>query len=390
MLMILDSCDGVGQAIEDAAALATVLPKGTAPGDVPERLELYEKIRYERAYRVQEYAEQDLAESNTSAYMMSQLHPELTTADAAINYTFGHDEVDSSTILFKKWLYSKHPTLYWRMPTAFGPSPGPRLDHLGRLRSGHSSRTFETAFIMFKTSRTYLQSLLPTPAFRFKSPATIGYASFIITTLGNMSWLGGGGYTHCGLYVHDVEYVKRDGGVVYGTYLPVLFENLADPIVSGREELGWSKVYCDIDVTKTAEMYRVELAWRGVKFMDVKLEDLSTEAPKIEGLPADAAKDYGVLSYKYIPATGEPGKADVEYACVTPHAEEAEVARAEAKEVLWAKKPKLEFEAGDWGSLPTLHHIAAGLAGMPIYDIVFAKVTVGVGVSDMLSCRRIE
>jgi 2-polyprenyl-6-methoxyphenol hydroxylase-like FAD-dependent oxidoreductase len=42
--------------MEDAAALATVLPAGTAPTDVPERLKLYEKIRYDRGHMIQEYS----------------------------------------------------------------------------------------------------------------------------------------------------------------------------------------------------------------------------------------------------------------------------------------------------------------------------------------------
>ncbi len=53
-----DQGQGAGQAIEDAAALGTVLPKGTHPSDVPERLQLYEKIRYERAHVIQEYSRQ--------------------------------------------------------------------------------------------------------------------------------------------------------------------------------------------------------------------------------------------------------------------------------------------------------------------------------------------
>jgi 2-polyprenyl-6-methoxyphenol hydroxylase-like FAD-dependent oxidoreductase len=42
--------------MEDAAALAVVLQRGTKAEDVPERLRLYEKIRMERAHRVQEYS----------------------------------------------------------------------------------------------------------------------------------------------------------------------------------------------------------------------------------------------------------------------------------------------------------------------------------------------
>ena len=311
-------------------------------------------------------------------------------ATAYTNYNFGHDETDSSTVKFRKWLWSQKPDAYWRMPIAFGPSPGPRLDSYGRPRGGHPSRKVETATIMFQTSRTYLESLLPTGSFRFKSPGTIGFASIIITKLDNMSWLGGGGYAHCGLYIHDVEYTKRDGTTVYGTYLPILFENLADPIISGRDELGWSKVYCEIDIDRTPDSYHVQLSWRGAKILDVRLDGLETKPPKIEGLPADAAKDSGVLTYKYVPATGEPGKVDVEYACATIHAEETEAAQATVHSVTWSQKPAVKFEAQSWDSLPTLHHISSALAAVPIYSFIFANLTEGLGVSDMLSCKRIE
>lgn len=56
--MPLDQGQGAGQAIEDAASLSIVLPKGTTPQDVPERLRLYEKIRYDRAHNIQEFSRQ--------------------------------------------------------------------------------------------------------------------------------------------------------------------------------------------------------------------------------------------------------------------------------------------------------------------------------------------
>ena len=44
--------------MEDAAALAVVLPRGTDPADIPERLKLYKEIRYERAHAIQNYSRQ--------------------------------------------------------------------------------------------------------------------------------------------------------------------------------------------------------------------------------------------------------------------------------------------------------------------------------------------
>lgn len=52
--------------MEDAASLAVVLPKGTQPEDVVERLRLYESFRYKRANNLQEYsriAGRDLGEN---------------------------------------------------------------------------------------------------------------------------------------------------------------------------------------------------------------------------------------------------------------------------------------------------------------------------------------
>jgi len=366
--------------MEDAAALATVLPAGIPPDLVPGHLALYEKIRRSRTRRLREAQRDDDSYHNADTYK-----------------SFVFDELDNSAAAFREWIWSQRPAVYRRMPVAFGPCPGPRQDGFGRPHGGHGERTFTKASIMFKTSRPYLQSLLPpTPSgsFRFRPRSTtFTFASIFITTVGNMSWLGGGGYTHAGLYLHDVEYVKQDGTIVYGTYLPVMFENLADPILSGREELGMNKVYCEIDVEENQDSYSARFSWRGTEFFHAQVDEMSPEQPLItEGVPADAvAEDYGLLTYKYVPATGEPGKADVEYACVIPHAEEAKVARQTVQSMLWAHRlPRVRFEARDWKSLPTLHHVSSALAAMPIYAFVFAKVEKGLGVADMASCRRIE
>jgi 2-polyprenyl-6-methoxyphenol hydroxylase-like FAD-dependent oxidoreductase len=47
---------GAGQAIEDAASLAVLFPTDIKREEIVERLKLYEKIRKERAHRIQEYS----------------------------------------------------------------------------------------------------------------------------------------------------------------------------------------------------------------------------------------------------------------------------------------------------------------------------------------------
>ena len=45
-------------AIEDAVALATVFSPDTIPDEVPDRLKLYEKIRFVRGHAIQEFSRQ--------------------------------------------------------------------------------------------------------------------------------------------------------------------------------------------------------------------------------------------------------------------------------------------------------------------------------------------
>jgi 2-polyprenyl-6-methoxyphenol hydroxylase-like FAD-dependent oxidoreductase len=47
---------GAGVAMEDAAALSVVLERNLSAEEVPQRLKLWESIRYERANRIQEYS----------------------------------------------------------------------------------------------------------------------------------------------------------------------------------------------------------------------------------------------------------------------------------------------------------------------------------------------
>jgi hypothetical protein len=306
-------------------------------------------------------------------------------------YNFGHDEFDNSTNIFLKWRRAKHPELYYRMPIAFGPAPGPRQDIWGNPRSS-LDQTFLTASIKFRTSATFLKNLFPTESFRFKSPGSVAYASFSTTTLGNMTWLGGGGYNHFGLYIHGVQYTKRDGTIIDGTYMPLLFESLADPIISGREELGMPKVYCAIDIHRRSESYRMQASWQGAKFCDFNLEGLLATDPATEMGTIGGESDYGILTYKYIPAVGKDmrGKSDCEYPVVVPHEEESKVVPSTVKSVAKPAKASVSFDKLDLDALPTLHHIVTVLADIPIYEVVGAKVVEGTGVPDVSSARRIE
>jgi hypothetical protein len=390
---------GGGCAIEDAASLAVVLPMGTKVEEIPERLKLYETCRYERAHKIQEYsrlAGNDLdkspgMDSKHSTLIFPPVHQLTDTVIEYTNYNFGHDEWDYSTQTLRKWIWSKNPSLYWRMPIAFGPMPGPRQTFEGLPRKATES-TFTTASIKFRTSRTLLQNLFPTSSYSFINPGTVAYASFSQTTLGDMEWLGGkgGGYRHIGMYIHGVQYRKRDGSTLGGTYMPILFESLTDPIVSGREELGMPKLLADIDIHRRSESYRINTSWQGARWGQFNWEGLHDVDPKSESGTIGGEADDGILVYRYIPSVGQRGKADAEYPVFVPHAAESKVVPSRVTRVQKASKATFDIDGLDWDALPTIHHIISRLAEVPLYEVVSAKVVEGFGVPDVSSAVRVE
>ncbi|KAM3422125.1 hypothetical protein BST61_g2496 [Cercospora zeina] len=83
---------GGGQAIEDAVSLATLLPTSTKVSDIPARLALYEKCRYERSHKIQEYtriAGMDLSE-------LAKVGKKNDMQEYT-KYNFGHDEYEASS-----------------------------------------------------------------------------------------------------------------------------------------------------------------------------------------------------------------------------------------------------------------------------------------------------
>ncbi|KAG9256752.1 uncharacterized protein F5Z01DRAFT_697552, partial [Emericellopsis atlantica] len=388
-----------GIAIEDAAALCALLPVDTPRHEIPDRLALYAQLRDERAHKIQHFtrlAGADLDDALRSKFNIMEF----------TNYNFGHDEWHNATQALKKHLWSRNGAIRWRSPTAWGPCPSPRQDHYGRQISAQGSR-FTTYTVKFKTSATLLRTLFPTEAFSFVSPGTVAEASFKCTQLAGMKWLGGGGYHFFGIWIHGVQYQKKDGTHELGTFLPVLLENSPDAIITGRAELGMPKLFCDIAVTEDLDSRRIVCSWRGSKFVDIKMTGLQG-LPAAEGRTnghhaapgedtnssngpikeANASGGNNILTYRSVPSVGVPGACDAEYAVVID-AEESRVPTSIEK-TLKGTKASMSFSENDWETLPTLHHIASGFAEIPVYDIVDVRVEEGQGIDDLAQARRIE
>lgn len=400
-----------------------LLPHGTLPDEIPARLALYERIRDERAHKVQHFtrlAGADLADDGSRSSSSS-------SSDGAkrqgfnnmefTRYNFGHDEWHNSTRALREHLWRSRdgPAVRWRQPVSFGPMPGPRAVHAGGAAASmcDDDARFTTWSVRFRTSSTYLETLFPTADFSFSGPGTVAEASLVCSELSNLRWLGGGGYRYLGLWIHGVQYTARKqqqqqqhggGGerkTVRGSFLPVLFESRADPIVTGREELGMPKLFCDIDIdgaadkAGTAASTSIVCSWQGTPFLRMHMggseavllaDPVDREATRTNGATQEGEKQ-GTLVYRYVPAVGGPGQQpDAVYAVLIP--EPSSTSRV-VETTSRCRDSRLEFMPGDWESLPTLHHVAAGLAGIPIYGVVEGKVDQGRGVDSFCNAERI-
>ncbi len=274
--------------------------------------------------------------------------------------------------------YSFQPDAMYRMPTHFGPRTGPRRGPDGRGFDCVNSPKSLSHSVSYLTRAESVEALLP-PRFSLNGEPVVTISA---TYMKEIDWLAGRGYNTLGASV-PVSYSGQVDQVT-GSLLLVLWENLADPILTGREELGFSKIYCELPEPVVYDgAARCVGSWLGFRFLDLTVRDL-TELSEADIADSGAkASGDGTLHYKYMPRTGEWGAADVECAVLTP-------AHTPNRRVLamWRGQGSVAWHRARWEDMPTQYNIVNGLADLDILEYRGAVVTKTVGGKD-LSDQRI-
>jgi len=189
----------------------------------------------------------------------------------------------------------------YRMPRVFGALPGPRNVPKDKQHLPNNQRNV-TLSVTALTDAGRLSELLPPDCVLDGEPLL----TVTITYMSNIGWLAGHGYAMCNVGF-NISHNARTRGKLSGTFRPVLWENLADPIVTGREELGFAKLYADLPPPMiVGDRYSALAAWQNFRFFELQIADL-IDAP----IPAPRAQ--GSFHYKYIPKTGALTESDVDY-----------------------------------------------------------------------------
>ena len=275
------------------------------------------------------------------------------------------------------------PGEWYRMPTHFGPATGPRKGP-DRKAFDWSNAPKNTALsVSFLGRREQMQKLLP-PGFQINGEPVV---TVTMTYMTEIPWLAGRGYNTLGVSFPVTFTGKQDKAT--GTFLLILWENLTDPIITGREELGFSKLYAELPPARMlGDTARVTASWLEFPFLEMEITGLSQVAGAQNAQGAQAASDgvlRGQMHWKYMPRTGEWGKADASYAVITPAG-----GSSQRTTERWRGQGTVKFHRARWEDMPTQFMVVNAFADLEVVEFRGASITKSVGGKDLSDQRIIR
>jgi Acetoacetate decarboxylase (ADC) len=229
--------------------------------------------------------------------------------------------------------------------------------------------------IAYRSDRAKLEALLP-PGFALTAPevhVTLGFFR-------DLYWLAGRGYGIVNVEV-PVTYTGKDQRIE-GALCLVLWEGRPDAIVTGREELGFPKLFADIpNVRLQPETGKLsgQASWFDHTFFEMEmhgLEEVEVQEKRLLGPKG------GPIFYKYMPRTGPfgSGGSDVTYVtCSHPKPGDESSAQTikfgDATYRKWrATGGSVTWHRASFEQLPTTFHVVNGVADLPILEYLSAEM----------------
>jgi hypothetical protein len=261
----------------------------------------------------------------------------------------------------------------YRMPTHFGPVPGPRQMPAEAVADpiGTPHRLIVSA--SFRTDAAALARHMP-PGFELTGEPEVTIEFQYLT---GVDWLAGRGYAMAQV-LWPVRY-RGSRDRADGQLLAVVWENLPDAIISGREEIGHPKLYAEIPDPRVYQGgYHCTAEWMGFRFLELEVTGLREGIPDRLQAPA---RD-GTLMLKYLPRTSAWGEADTCQVTLTPAAGRGvTIDRCESGD------GRVGFRRATWEDLPTTYHVVNALAELPILELTGGSVMLAHGGKPYLDQR---
>lgn len=262
----------------------------------------------------------------------------------------------------------------YSMPVFFGPSSY-MCEEDGRGFKFYQPGIGEFITVTFESNPAQLEALLP-DGFTLNAP----YVSVMANELNNLGWLAGNSYSLLSVSVPVHFKGQRDD--LDGDLVLVMFENHADPIVAGRDGLGYSKIYADIPrFTKYEKTISVSASSWGFRFIKMSA-DLDQPAPEKETLISLGQKSKGKMGYKYVAETTtdftETRSYDMSYPVFNPKEWN------KPDDYPWEMQTpqttfcngSIEFYNPKWKDMPTYYRVGQGLAALDIKRVIGVQHTI--------------
>ncbi|HET7888907.1 MAG TPA: acetoacetate decarboxylase family protein [Bradyrhizobium sp.] len=248
--------------------------------------------------------------------------------------------------------YRFDPDRIYRMPTHFGPAPGPRQMPDGVAADPKKSPRRLSVAASFLTDGARLERHLP-EGFTLAGEPVVTVECHHMTEI---DWLAGRGYSM--IWVSWPASFRGRQDRASGRFLAVVWENLADPIITGRCEIGHPKLYAEISEPRTCDGVQIcNAGWMGFRFLDIGVSDLR-DAPPAAKAPAD-----GTLMLKYVPRTGTWGESELQQVTLSPPADpDLTIERQQSG------TGSVRFHTATWSDLPTMYHVVNALAELPVIE----------------------
>ena len=276
--------------------------------------------------------------------------------------------------------YVRNDSLMYQMPVHFGPCVTPRQNKEGNRFIYDQATRLTKHTIVYESDPEALSAVLPQ---RFELAAP--YVIINMNMLRDVAWLAGHGYNLTGVSVPTRFHGEK--GVVEGNLLLVMWENHADPIITGREQLGYSKIFASIDDIHTyGGVSKTELTSWGFRFLELEF-DANRQPENLEELKRvlNNPGSQGIMHYKYIPRTGGGfTQADAEYVCLNPKAAKLpdDVKKYPADQLTYMGG-QVRWHIPTWEDMPTQYHVAQALGSLPVKRIVGAVRSEGYTLGDL-------
>jgi len=254
-------------------------------------------------------------------------------------------------------MFKFDPSGSYMMPAHFGPRP----------TSPKSSGWYRDVTLMvvpFLTDRDKLAAYLPAPyEVAEDAVVTVTYARNQ-----QVDWLAGHGYNLIGVSAAVV--FKGETETLAGSYTLVMWENLADPILTGRELQGIPKIYADIDDhTEIDGTWHTRAQHFGHPILDMRVDGLRapSDAEIAAYQQATEGKD-NPMGWRYFPGISGFGHRVMEATTFPSETtlREVQVGRGE-----------LNWQQLTWEQNPTQCHIVNALADLPVLSYLPAMVARG-------------